>query len=249
MTMTSERLRVVIVEDEPLAAHTLSDFVREVDWLEEVGQAADGAAALDLIARVQPDVVFLDIRLPGIDGIEILGRLPAPAQVVFTTAYDHYAVTAFELGAIDYLLKPFSRARWQTAIDRLQRRRLTPPVSAHARFLAGATMPIERVFVWKFNDLIPVRDADIVLVQAEGDYARLCTRSDQYLVHVALAELERRLDPSRFFRVHRSAIVNIDHVARLTKSDDGRARITLADGRTVTASRTGTRVLLARFQI
>lgn len=242
----------MIVEDEPLAAQTLRDFIADVDWLTFVGHALDGNAALELIERLTPELIFLDVRLPGINGLDLLARIPPSTHVVFTTAFDHYAITAFELGAIDYLLKPFSRARFQVAAERVRGSRLGSrsgaTASPHARFVEASAMPLGRLFVWKRGDLVPLNDRDIVFIQAEGDYVQIATEGDQFLVEVTLTVLLRRLDPSRFFRIHRSTIVNLDYIVRLTRHDDGRASVFLKNSRVLTASRTGTRSLLARFK-
>ena len=247
-------IRAVLAEDEPLARLALREMVAEIDWLELAGEAGDGRTAARLIDELRPDLVFLDIRMPELSGLDVLRAIRHRPAIVFTTAHDGYAVTAFELEALDYLLKPFGRARFQATLERV-RRRLTaatadepelPPAHDRARAALGEPGPLERIFAPYAGRIVPIRVADIALFAAEDDYTRVHAAGRQYLVGIALGALERRLDPARFCRVHRSAIVGLDHVASIERCDR-RFVLHLRDGTAVTASRAGSQALRERF--
>lgn len=235
-------LRIVVVEDEPLACETLSEFIEKVPWLTPVGEANNGRTAIELIDKVQPDLVFLDVRLPGLSGLEVLKRIRHEPAIVFTPAYDHYAVSAFEFEAIDYLLKPFGYDRFVKTLSRV-RRRLTsadsmPPVRERVERALGEQV-LRRLFLEKNNHLVPVAADSIVRIEAQGDYVQVHTGGDTYLVHLTLNKFETRLDPERFRRVHRSHVVNLDHVSSIRPFDSRRLHITLRDGAEVVTSRAG----------
>jgi two-component system LytT family response regulator len=237
-------VRALIVEDEPLARRTLREFAGELEWLQVVGEAADGARAVRLIDELAPDLVFLDVQMPELSGLEVLRRIHHDPEVVFTTAHDGYALAAFELEALDYLLKPFGRERFRAAAERVRRRlAATAPEPPRTRERAAAldgTGFLERLFVRQRDHVVPVRVQDIVRLEAADDYVTVHAGGQQYLVSLALAVLERRLDPGRFRRVHRSHIVNLDHVVSLRPYDDARRFVvTLRDGAEVLASRAG----------
>ncbi|WP_420125751.1 LytR/AlgR family response regulator transcription factor [Longimicrobium sp.] len=237
-------VRALIAEDEPLARRTLREFAGELEWLRVVGEAADGAEAVRLIDALAPDLVFLDVQMPELSGLEVLRRIHHDPEVVFTTAHDGYALAAFELEALDYLLKPFGRERFQAAAERVRRRlAVTAPAPPRTRERAAAlegTGPLERLFVRHRDRIVPVRVAEIARLEAADDYVSVYAGGQTYLVSLTLAELERRLDPARFRRVHRSHVVNLDHVASLRPYHDARRFvITLRDGAEVLASRAG----------
>jgi two-component system, LytTR family, response regulator len=241
-----ERVTAGIVEDEPLMRTLLRDYAGDVAWLDVVGEAADGPAALRLIDEARPDMVFLDVHLPELSGIEVLERATHDPIVVFTTAHDQYAVAAFEVEALDYLLKPFTRGRFISAVDRarsrLPLRRDLPPARERARAaLEGA--PLTRLFVQERDRIVPVRTRDVTRFEAAGDYVRIHAGSGSHLARLALGELEARLAPDRFLRVHRSHIVNLDRIAALEHHDDRRLLVRMDDGTEVVASRSGTREL------
>jgi two-component system LytT family response regulator len=245
------KLRTLIVEDEPLARRALRGFVEEVDWLEYVGEAEDGARAVQVIDELRPELVFLDVRMPVLDGLEVLRRIRHAPEVVFTTAFDRYAVAAFEIGAIDYLVKPFGRERFQRALERIQARALgtggVPPATERARdALDGA--PLRRLFTRSGGAIAPVALASVVRLEARGDYVAIHHANGVSLMHVTLGELGARLDPERFFRVHRSHVVNLDHVVAIRPSDDRRFVIVLDDGAEIVASRSGSHLLRERLR-
>jgi two-component system LytT family response regulator len=236
-------VRALIAEDEPLARRTLRDFAAELDWLKIVGEAADGAQAVHMVDELAPDLLFLDVRMPELSGVQVLRRIRHDPEVVFTTAYDDYALAAFELEALDYLLKPFGRERFRAAAERVRRRlsATAPPLPSAGERAASALdtgRPLERIFVRHRDRIIPVRVEDIARLEAADDYVTVHAGGQQYLVTVALNEFERRLDLARFRRVHRSHIVNLDHVVSFRPYHDARRLvIALRDGSEVLASR------------
>jgi len=238
-------ITALIVEDEPLARRRLRELIHKVPWLERIGEASEGQSAIVAIDELQPDLVFLDVRLPGISGVELLSRLRHRPAVIFTTAYDRFAVAAFELGAIDYLLKPFGVERFSRALERarpwLQRRdRADTAERAQEMFGQGE---IPRLFVREGGQIVPIRVSSIESLEACDDYVVVHARGRQARINLPLAELERRLDPRVFVRVHRCHIVNLDHVASWTPYDGSRFQITLRSGATILASRQRSRLL------
>jgi two-component system LytT family response regulator len=242
------RTRVVIVEDEPLARESLRELLANIDWIECVGEAGTGAAALQLIDGTEPDLVFLDIHLPGFDGLELLRRLKHEAAVIFTTAWDRYAVNAFELEALDYLLKPFGRERLHQALDRVRRvlrQPEVPPVAERAQrvFEGERDAPLTRFFARDRGKLVPLRPAEIERLEADDDYVRVHARGQVFLVYLALNDFERRLDPARFLRIHRTHIVNLDFVSHIIPYDGSRMQVEMRDRTRILASRARSREL------
>ena len=233
-----------IVEDEPLARHRLRELVRAVPWFGFVGEASNGPAAMSEIERLRPDLVFLDVRLPRTSGLDVLARLTHKPAVIFTTAYDRFAVSAFELGAIDYLLKPFGRERFRRAAERA-RAVLEKGTDRDALSTAAPDLRTPRLFVREAGRIFPVRVSSIERIQAADDYAIVFAGTRQFMLGLTLAELEARLDPDTFLRVHRSHLVNLDHVVACMPRKDSRFDITLRSGAIVTASRQCSRLVRA----
>ena len=253
--MKTQPICAVIVEDEPLARQTIKDFVEGEDWLKVVGEAADGERAVTLIDELRPDLIFLDVRMPGLTGLQVLEHIKSDPEVVFTTAYDDHAVTAFELEALDYILKPFGRERFRQMLTRVKLRLVDSPEdgepSVRERALnALKTKPVEhleRLFVRDGRGrLVQVRVAEITRLVGADDYVELHVGDKSYLVKVTLNEFDRRLDPNHFRRIHRSAIVNLDHVVSC-EPIDRRLRLKLSDGSEVIASRRGSQTLRDQF--
>ncbi|NOT07488.1 MAG: response regulator transcription factor [Gemmatimonadales bacterium] len=241
------KIRTLVVEDEPIARRSLCSMVSSVEWMSLTGQAEDGAAAAKLIDEGEPDLVFLDIRLPRMSGIEVLERVTHRPEVVFTTAYDEYAIRALQLGALDYLLKPFGRKRFLEAVDRVRERLRESGgglgILDRARNALRETGPMRRLYVRDRALVVPI-DLDVVeRIEARGDYAVIHAEKRDYFLSIGLGELEPILDPQRFIRLHRSYIVNLDYVASFRPHDERRFAVTMKDGFEVTASRTGTRLL------
>ena len=238
-------LRVLIVDDEPLARRRIRRFLRSEPDVDVIGEAADGRAAVAALRERQTDLVFLDVQMPELDGFAVmrevgLGRLPA---VVFVTAFDQYALQAFEIHAVDYLLKPFTRERLQAALERARTRRRAEANTTDSRLAALLNELVERP---RFLQRLPVRSGPrIVLletgqidwIQAADNYVLLHAGGREYLMRETMARLERELDPDAFVRIHRSAMVRIDRVAELQPSVHGDFRVTLKNGTYLTLSR------------
>jgi two-component system LytT family response regulator len=240
------RTRALIVEDEPISRNRLRELLGHVDWIECVGEAADGKSAVKMIDELRPDLLFLDIEMPGMNGIEVLSRITHDPAVVFTTAYDRYAVTAFELEALDYLLKPFGAKRLETALARVRKSLHGDPefpAAERARAALASRDPFTRIFIRDRGRIIPIAVDTIDRLEAEDDYVGVHTGGKRYLVYLSMSEFEARLDPQRFVRIHRSHIVNLDKVAAFLPQDGGRLVIEMKDGARLMASRTRAREL------
>ena len=238
-------MRVVLADDEAPARRKLARFLREQSDVDLVGEAASGAEALRLIAEVQPDLVFLDVQMPELDGVAVAEALaargPAP-RIVFVTAFDKHAVRAFELNALDYLLKPYDRERFAAALERARASLLAPaPRLAELaelleRLREGERYP-KRLLIPHENSsfYLPVRD--IVRLAADGNAVAIHTKRGTYSVRATLESFEDRLDPQLFARVHRSHVVNIDEIAEVHPWFHGDQKLVLRDGVEVAWSR------------
>ena len=249
----SATVRALVVDDEVMSRQALRTLLADVDWIEVIGEAVDGPSALQALRTLRPDLVFLDIQLPGATGLQVLERYGEDVGVIFTTAFDDYAMTAFELGAIDYLRKPFGQARLLRALERARTQfGVRPPESASLSERLGlahqGSRPMERIFVRDRGVVIPVRTSTIVRCEADGDYVAIHAGGRRHLVYVNLGDLERRLDPEAFVRVHRSHLVNLDFVESLSSHDPNRLELLMKDGSRVVASRMGTQALRARIK-
>ncbi len=216
-------MKAVIIDDERLARQELRRLLAVHAEIQIAGEAHTGEEALALIGRLEPDVLFLDIRMPGMNGFDLLQRLDDVPQVIFTTAYDEYALKAFEVSALDYLVKPVAPARLAAAVAKLR------PRMARSR--------LEQVFVKDGERCWLVRTDDIVLLESEGDYTRLYFRNERPLVPRSLAALQERLDPATFFRAGRKQIVNLKWVERVDPGMSGNLLVVLRGGTTVEMSR------------
>lgn len=234
-----------VADDERLARQRLMDMLGQFPGVACVGGAFDGKSAIRGVQQTRPDLLFLDIKMPGMSGLEVFEALEPRSQVIFTTAHAEYAATAFDLRALDYLLKPFGMERLGEALDRAQSlgaARERTRGQGH-REPAPDAAPLDRVFVRERGRIVPIRVHDILRVQAEGDYVMLFTARRRYLVSTRMKEFEARLEAKRFFRIHRSHIVNLDHVESLMPYDETRLQVQLVDGTRVVASRSRSKVL------
>lgn len=239
-------LRVVVVDDEALARRRLRDLLEQRGDVDVVGEAADGPAGVALIDALRPDVAFLDIEMPGGTGLEVMRQVQHQPLVVFTTAHERYAVTAFELAAVDYLLKPFGPERLDTAMRRMERVAVDGPATTERLdqvLPQGAQTPLGRFFVRERGKLVPLDTRDVERLEADDDYVRVVAKGRQWLVYLTLNDFEQRLDPQRFLRIHRSHIVNLDFVRHLVPGDGGRLDVEMQDGTRIAASRTRAREL------
>ena len=241
----SDPLRIVVVDDEALARAVVREYAAADPTLEIVADCANGFEAVKAVAELKPDLVLLDVQMPKLDGFEVLELLGRDQPVIFITAYDQYALKAFEVHAVDYLLKPYSAERFQEAIHRARERRRArsaAPVDDITEIIKAArprTGPAGRVLIRDGANVhvLPVDRIDYV--EAQDDYVAFKSEGKQYLKDQTLSAVEETLDPSRFVRIHRSYILNIDRIAKVELyAKDSRMAI-LRDGTRLPVSRAG----------
>ena len=225
-----EKIRVLIVDDEPLARSNLAVLLRMDPEIESVSECGSGTEAIGEMRIARPDLLFLDVQMPECDGFDVLELLgkDVPPAVVFVTAYDQYALRAFEAGALDYLLKPFDNARFELALGRAKQK---------IRLGGGRTPRLERIAIKNAGELCFVRTSEIDWIEAADYYACLHVGTRSHLLRRSMAELEEDLDPTEFCRVHRSSIVNLDRVRGLKLGQDGEYEVLLENGAHVRLSR------------
>ncbi|MTV36305.1 LytR/AlgR family response regulator transcription factor [Duganella radicis] len=236
---------VFIAEDEPLAREVLRDSIYTHAGLRLIGEAADGATALSQINALRPDIVFMDIQMPEMTGVEVLSRLDYAPDIVFTTAYDRYAVAAFELNAVDYLLKPFTRARFDAAVARLMEySRSDNEVSIDlGQVMTRTPHQLKRIFVRDRGQIFALALDEIEYIKTDSKYTAIVARGQTFLVRAGIIEIEAQLDLTRFFRVHRSALINLDFIDSMKTDDRSKLVIRMRDGSSLTASRETAKVL------
>ena len=239
------KIRTLIVDDEPLARERMRTLLEAEADITIVGECRDGREAVEAIKRESPDLVFLDVQIPELDGfqvIEAIGAEAAPA-IVFVTAYDQYALQAFEVHAVDYLLKPFDEERFHRALGRAREARARDPGEVSSKLLSllqelkAPPGYMERLVVKSAGRLFFLRTEEIEWVESAGNYVCLHVRGESHLLRETMTGLESRLDPSRFARIHRTAIVNIDQIKELQPLFHGEYQVVLRDGTELTLSR------------
>lgn len=239
-------LTVVVADDEEPSRERLRALAAALPDLRVVGEAGDGHEALRLIDELRPDLVLLSLAMPGLGGLEVVRRMRHRPAVVFTTPFDRNAIAAFELQAVDYLLKPVDDTRFRAAIERARERAQSAPDLTdgerlrHALYESGH---LARVFVRERNRILVVPTGDIERLEARGDYVALHVGPKRHLVQVTIADMERRLDPGRFVRVHRSHIVNLDYVVAFNTDPKGALEVELRGGTRLSVSRSRAQAL------
>lgn len=254
-----KRIRTLIADDEPLTRAALELLAKADDELELVGSCADGAAALDAIRRERVELAFLDVQMPGMDGFEVLAALPSDARprVVFITGHEKHALQAFDVNAVDYLLKPFTAARFVTALQRaketlrqqhtaeltrsvetlLERVRRLERAEEPAARPPAASGSNDRIVLKAQGSLHFIRPEDVIWIEAQGDFVKVQTDGKAQLVRETLRTMEQRLDPARFLRIHRSFVVNLEHVRRVETALYGDYSVYMSDGTKLRLSR------------
>jgi two-component system, LytTR family, response regulator len=254
-------IRALIADDEPLARGVVRGLLAGYADVAVVGESRSGAETLGAIRRLAPDLVFLDVQMPDLDGFQVLGSLAGEVlpAVVFVTAYDDFAVRAFEAAALDYLVKPFTDERFHRTMGRARRHvggadsgELARSLAALIERVGGSPPPapptyVERLLVSVGNRSRSLRVADVLWVEADDYYARLHTANGSHLVRQSLAALEGHLDPTRFIRVHRGAIVNVDRVRELVRNERGQVELVLVDGSRISVSERRREAVLAKL--
>ncbi len=243
----AKKISALIVDDEPLVRQGIRDYLSSVADIDVVGEARDGLEALERIDAANPELLFLDVQMPEVDGFEVLrriGRDPLPV-VVFVTAYEKYALQAFAAHAIDYLLKPFDRMRFLAALERAREQvrllRTGSPAAGGVAGLLGQLQAeprrVDRFVVKHAGRLLLIPVAEVQWVEAAGNYVHLHTKDGQYLIRETVGKLQEQLDPREFVRIHRSTIVRLSAVKELERLFAGDFLVRLAGGKELTLSR------------
>ena len=257
MNTTTVTIRTLIVDDEVLARENVEALLRSDPEIQIVAQCSNGAQAVEAIKQHQPDLLFLDVQMPGLSGFDVLGKIPAKLlpHVVFVTAYDHFALRAFEVQAVDYVLKPFNRARFAEALARAKgavrdhdrqglARRLDEVMAAMQRLREGAEAapkPREgdgRLFIRCDGEIHVMDSEDILWIESDGDYVRLHVTDKSRFVRMSLHRMLEKLDPAHFVRIHRSTIVNLRHMKKASPALYGEYTVELTNGTKLKVSRT-----------
>lgn len=242
---TPKKIRAVIVDDEELARQVLREFLSKHAEIELIAECANGFEAVKTVAEQKPDLVFLDIQMPKLDGFEVLELIGGDTTIVFVTAHDNYAIRAFEVHAVDYLLKPVGAARFDAALGRAKERLSgkSQPTHVSASELAASARPGSH-----YLDRVPVRDGSRVTIipvakldyaEAQDDYVALASEGKKHLKQQTIASLEAALDPARFLRIHRSYIVNLERVVRVEPYTKDSHVAILSNGTQLPVSRAG----------
>ncbi|MFN8644118.1 MAG: LytTR family DNA-binding domain-containing protein [Candidatus Binatia bacterium] len=247
-------LRALVVDDEQLARDRLCGFLRDMADVDVVGEACNGPEAVALIEERRPDLVLLDVQMPGMDGFGVLRQLSHRPAVVFATAYDHYAIKAFEVQAADYLLKPISRDRLREAVQRVRSRREQAAAGAELQEAVRALHRRERrhaaqLTVQKGRQILVLATADIFWFEVEYGLVHAHTADERFMTNCTLRDLEDRLDPEVFFRAHKSRLVNLHHVKAIAPWFGGRYKLVMRNpaASEVELSRAQARVLRRRM--
>jgi DNA-binding LytR/AlgR family response regulator len=217
-------IRALIVDDEPLACRRMRQLLEEHPDIEIVGEATNAAAAAKLCSARSPDVLLVDIEMPMGSGLELVGALSPRPAIIFTTAHPRFAVDAFDVNAVDYVLKPISKERLARALNRLRQ------TFARREALPEPPRRRNRIAVRSRSQIVFIPASEIEWIGAEGNYSRVNTRAKSHLIRELMASLESRLDPSQFVRVHRSAIVNVERIQKIVADSQGGHSVVLASG-------------------
>ena len=241
-------IRVLLVDDELPARERLRELLRAIAELEVVGEAADGEDAIQKVVELQPELVLLDIQMPGINGLEVAASLPRPRpKIIFCTAFDQYAVDAFELCAMDYLLKPVTRTRLANAIERMRQENPLKSESDLERVTRALPQAKTRLLARCDDRYRVIPQSDVVYFSSDGGLTRAHTRDRAYVLDPTLNDLDQGLDATIFFRISRAAIVNLDSIIELRPLIGGTADVALNTGVVLEVSRRRVRELLERL--
>ncbi len=236
------KINCLIIDDEPLARELLKEFLEQHPDLTLIGECSKGTEAVDKIDELKPDLIFLDVQMPGMNGFDVLDEITHDPFVIFTTAYDQYAIRAFEKNAVDYLLKPIDHERFKLAVDRAIGRMNTDQnnVGELLRNMKteNRTSYDSHIFVQKSEKLINLSVEEIEHLEASGDYTILTTKNDQFVSSSGIGKLEEILNPDIFIRVHRSTIININSLKEIEKHFNGGMVVKMNNGKSFPVSRT-----------
>ena len=237
-------MRILIIDDEPLARELIKSFLKDYGQIEIVGECADGFEGIKAIQEKQPDLIFLDVQMPKITGFEMLELLENPPAIVFTTAYNEYAIKAFEMNAVDYLLKPFSRDRFKQAIEKaidgqnlkeLAGKKLVA-IQNDTNLLTG---PLQRIVVKTGSKIQVLPVSEVIYLESQDDYVMIYTGTGKFLKQQTMKYFDAALDKQMFVRIHRSYMVNVSHIAQLEHYEKESYRLVLKDKRSLPVSKSG----------
>jgi len=237
------KIECIVIDDEKLARDLLLEFLEPYTDIEVVAQCAKGKDAVEKINELKPQLIFLDVQMPGMDGFEVLEALKHKPYVIFTTAYDQYAIQAFDKNAVDYLLKPLDEDRFKLAIKRATERLKADQNNVEDLIKTLKTSEEENrysnhLFVQKSEKLFNLEVKDIMHLEASGDYTVLTTNNDQYLSSSGIGKLEEKLNPDQFIRIHRSTIINLNYLKEIEKHFNGGLIVKMQNGKSFPVSRT-----------
>ena len=241
MTQTGNRIRAVIVDDEDLARQVVRELLETHPEIEIAAECANGFEAVKAVTELKPDLLFLDIQMPKLDGFEVLELIGTDMAVIFATAYDQHALRAFEVHAVDYLLKPFGAERFEQALARARQRiggKLPPPIDLKAS-TRGPGEFAERIVVRDGTRVHIIPIAKLDYAEAQDDYVALASEGKKHLKQQTISSLETSLDPARFLRIHRSYIVNLERVSKIEPYGKDTHLSILSDGTRLPVSRSG----------
>jgi two-component system LytT family response regulator len=235
-------IHTVLADDEVLARQKLRQLLREEPEIDVVGEGMTASETIDLVRATKPQLLFLDIQMPGMDGFDIATELCSsktapPPHIIFTTAHDQYALRAFEIHALDYLLKPFTRERLSFAVERARKEILLANQPSNGSIGPNGHRYTNRIVFKSRGRIIFLPVSDIRWISAEENYVRISTQNETHLLRETMARLEEKLDPEMFLRVHRSSIVNLQHVKEVRTEADGDYAVVLVNGEKLTMSR------------
>ena len=241
-------LRTILIDDEQPARDVVKFYLKDFPEIEILGEFADGFSGLKAIQELKPDLVFLDVQMPKLTGLELLDLLDQPPLIIFSTAYDQYAIKAFEMNAIDYLLKPYSKERFTQAVQKALTQagsgaRLSGPVQELVKTLEENPEFLQRIAVKSRHKVSVVPIDDIVYLEAEGDYVMIYTRDAKHLKEKTMKYFETHLDPAQFIRIHRSFIVNAQFIDRIEYYDKENYAVLTKTGAKLRASTSGYKIL------
>ncbi len=233
----------LIIDDEKLARDLLREFLETFPQIEIIGESNKGTDAVEQINKLKPDMIFLDVQMPGMNGFDVLDEIEHEPYVIFTTAYDQYAIQAFERNAVDYLLKPLDQERFKLAVDRALKRKKME--EGNIEDLLGSLRPANprtsydsHIFVQKSEKLFNLPVDEIIYLEASGDYTVISTKNDQFVSSSGIGKLEEIMNPDTFIRVHRSTIVNVNYLKEIERHFNGGMVVKMQNGKSFPVSRT-----------
>jgi len=233
----------LIIDDEKLARELLREYLAAFPQIEVLAECAKGSEAVEQIDKLKPDLIFLDVQMPGMTGFDVLDEIVHEPYVIFTTAYDQYAIKAFEKNAVDYLLKPLDAERFKLAVERALQRKKTEAGNIEDLLSGMHTTPVRafydsHIFVQKSEKLFNLPVEEIMYLEASGDYTVISTKIDQFVSSSGIGKLEELMNPDKFIRVHRSTIINLSFLKEIERHFNGGMIVKMQSGKTFPVSRT-----------